>query len=184
MKSLNATPRNLQQLKNYRRSGKSKDSNVLYSVMLRCKLCEGKEDSFVRDVKAAPNPKCVLFTDWQLSECERFTTDPRERSIITVDTTYNLGNFYVTPIVHEHYMLEDTKTGKHPSFVGLHQRKNFSAFNYFAGTLIGHCKKLRNVCTFGTDRDDDAFSQNFPNASHPKSEADEFIADIFGKHLQ
>ena len=124
-------PRNLQQLKNYRRSGKSKDSNVLYSVMLQCKLCQGKEDCLVRDVKAAPDPQFVLFTHRQLSDMERFATDQREHYIVTVDTTYNLGEFYVTPIVYEHQMLEHTKTGKHPSFMGpvlIHQRKNFSAF--------------------------------------------------------
>ena len=62
MKGLNLVPRNIQQLKNYRRSDK-KDSNVLYSVMLQCKVCEGKADAFVRDVKAAPEPQCVLFTN-------------------------------------------------------------------------------------------------------------------------
>ncbi len=35
--------------------------------MLKCKVCEGKEDSFVRDIKAPPDPQCVLFADWQVS---------------------------------------------------------------------------------------------------------------------
>ena len=61
-KGLNKIPRNLQQLKNYRRNEK-KDTNVLYSVMLQCKVCEGKSEAFVRDVKAAPEPQCVLFSD-------------------------------------------------------------------------------------------------------------------------
>ena len=59
-KGLNKLPRNLQQLKNYRRSEQKKDGNVLYSVMLQCKVCEGKEDTFVRDVKAAPDPQCSI----------------------------------------------------------------------------------------------------------------------------
>ena len=107
IKSLNSLPR-MQQLKNYRRSGKNKDSDVLYSVMLQCKVCEGKEECFVRDVKAARDPQCVLFTDWQLTVLELFTTDSQEHSIVSVDTTYNLGEFYVTPMVYEHRMLEDT----------------------------------------------------------------------------
>ena len=52
---LNKLPRNSQQIRNYRRSETKKDTDVLYSVMLQCKLSEGKSDSFVRDVKAAPD---------------------------------------------------------------------------------------------------------------------------------
>ena len=50
IKGLNAIPCNLQQLKNYRRSEKKKDGNVVYSVMLQCKVCEGKNDALVQDV--------------------------------------------------------------------------------------------------------------------------------------
>ena len=116
---------------------------MLYSIMLQCKLCEGKDDAFVRDVKAAPEPQCVMFSEWQLSDFNRFVTDPREYSILTADTTYNLGDFYVTPISYQHLKLEDITTGRHPTFIGpilVHQRKNYSAFNYFTNTLISHDK--------------------------------------------
>ena len=43
-------PRNRQQISNLRRG--KKDCNVLYSVMLECKLVQGKGSAFVRDVKA------------------------------------------------------------------------------------------------------------------------------------
>ena len=207
-KGLNKLPRNLQQLKNYRRSEQKKDGNVLYSVMLQCKVCEGKSDAFVRDVKAAPDPQCVLFSDSIISNLERFLTNPQEYSIFNADTTYNLGDFYVTPTTYQHLLLESIRSGKHPTFIGpilIHQRKNFSAFNYFSSTLVGHSKKLREVCAFGTDGDQalvDAFAHNFPSAKHlrcfihlrrniaeklknrgiPSSTSDEFLADIFGKH--
>ena len=206
-KGLNKIPRNLQQLKNYRRNEK-KDTNVLYSVMLQCKVCEGKSEAFVRDVKAAPEPQCVLFSDWQISDLERFLTGHGEYSILTADTTYNLGDFYVTPTTYQHLLLEDVATGKHPTFLGpvlIHQRKNFSAFNYFASTLVGHSKKLQEIRAFGTDGDIalvDALAHNFPSAKHlrcflhlkrniaeklkergfPSAVSDEFLADIFGKH--
>ena len=99
-RGLNMLPRNLDQMKNYRRSGKKKDNNVLYSVMLQCKVAEGKMDAFVRDVKAAPDPQCVLFTDHQIADLTRFITNSCDFSILTADTTYNLGEFYVTPIVY------------------------------------------------------------------------------------
>ena len=80
-------PRNRQQISNVRRSHTSHDKNVLYSVMLECKLTQGKDDAFVRDVKAAPSPQSVLFFDWQLRDTERFLTNNHQFGILTVDTT-------------------------------------------------------------------------------------------------
>lgn len=54
-------PCNRQQISNMRRSSKAKNPDVLYSVMLQCKLSEGSSDAFVRDVKAAPSPQSILF---------------------------------------------------------------------------------------------------------------------------
>ena len=207
-RGLNKLPRNSQQIRNYRRSETKKDTDVLYSVMLQCKLSEGKSDSFVRDVKAAPDPQCVLYTDWQMSELVKFTTKQAEFSVFVADTTYNLGDFYVTPTTYQHLMLEDSTSHKHPSFLGptlVHQRKNFSSFNYFSSTLIGANNKLQNVQAFGTDGDlalIEAFSHNFRDARQlrcfihlkrnisdklrergiPSNESSEFIADIFGKN--
>ena len=99
---LQRLPRNLDQIKNYRRTGHTKDGNVLYSVMLQCKSSEGSAYAFVRDVKAAPDPQCVLFFDWQLQDLVRFLTNDKLFSIFTADTTYNLGEFYVTPTTYKH----------------------------------------------------------------------------------
>ena len=153
-RGLNMLPRNLDQMKNYRRSRTIMCYN--YSVMLQCKVAEGKMDAFVRDVKAAPDPQCVLFTDHQIADLTHFTTNSCDFSILTADTTYNLGEFYVTPIVYEHLMLESIVTHKHPSCLGpmlIHQRKDFSAFNYFASTLVNHDRKLKHIKAFGTDGD-------------------------------
>ena len=149
-------------MKNFHRSEHKKDTNVLYSVMLQCKVSEGK-----MPFKAAPELQCVLFTDWQLIDLSCFVTNQNQFSIFTANATYNLGDFYVTPTTYQHLMLEDITTMKHPHFLGpilVHQRKNFSAFNYLASTLISHCKKLQDVQAFGTDGDPaliEALSHNF-----------------------
>ena len=148
-------PRNRQQISNVCCSHSAHDKNVLYSVMLECKLTQGKEDSFVRDVKAAPSPQSVLFFDWQLRDMERFLTDNRQFGVLTVDTTFNLGEFYVTVIAYPQLMLQDVSTEKHPTMIGpvlIHQQTDFASLNYFAATLISHSKKLRNALCFGTDQ--------------------------------
>ena len=45
-KQFNMLPRNVQEMKFFRRS-EHKDTNFLYSVMLQCKLSQGKADAFV-----------------------------------------------------------------------------------------------------------------------------------------
>ena len=103
-------------------------------------------------------------------------------------------------------MLESIVTHKHPSCLGpmlIHQRKDFSAFNYFASTLVNHDRKLKHIKAFGTDGDPaliEAFSHNFPdalqlrcfihlkrntseklNSRFSNSVIQEYLADIFGK---
>ena len=202
-------PRNMQQMKNYCRTGHSKDQNILYSVMLQCKLTDGTSDAFVRDVKAAPHPQCVMAFDWQVNDLVRFLTDDRKFSVFTADTTYNVGEFYVTPTTYKHLMLVDITSKKNPTMAGpvlVHQRKNFATFNYFASTLVSFNKKLHGLLAFGTDGDEaliEAFSHNFPFAIqlrcflHMKrniqsklgergllsSVSEEFLSNIFGKHV-
>ena len=206
--STSMLPRNRQQISNIRRSHCAHDKNVLYSVMLECKLTQGKGGAFVRDVKAAPSPQSVVFFDWQLRDMERFLTNNHQFGVLSVDTTFNLGEFYVTVVTYPQLMLQDVSTGKHPAMFGpvlIHQQKDFPSFNYFAATLISHNKNLRNVLCFGTDGDKalvEAFAHNFPYAlqlrcfihfkknvqekmrsfGFPSSVSDAVLADIFGKH--
>jgi hypothetical protein len=111
-------PGNRQQISDFRRGHSSQDKNVLYSVMLECKLTQGRDDALVRDVKAAPSPQAVLFFDYELRDMERFLTNNHQFGILTVDTTFNLGEFYVTVVAYPHLMLQDVRTGKHPTMIG------------------------------------------------------------------
>lgn len=200
-RGISCLPRNRQQIANYRRSVSKKDNNVLYSVMLECKLTQGTEDA---DVKAAPDPQCIMFVDWQLADMELFLANGQ--GILTIDATYSLGEFYVTPSTFAHLMLEDVISRKHPSLLGpilIHQRMDFATLNYFSSSLIGFSKKLRNLNAFGTDGQDSliyAFSHSFPSAVQlrcfihfkrniveklkecglPHKVAQEYIDDIFG----
>lgn len=202
-------PRNRRQIAYARGQKQMKDPNPLYSIMMECKISQGKSDCFVQDVKAAPQPMCVLSTEWQLDDMVRFLTKNHHFGILTVDTTFNLGDFYVTPITYPHLMLQDVKTGKSPLLLGallIHQSTSFAAFNYFASTLVGCRPALRQLMAFGTDGDKgliEAFTHNFPYSIQlrcfihfkknveaklkdlglPSSVSQEFIDDIFGKRV-
>jgi len=71
----------------------TKDPNPLYSIMLECKLAQRKEEIFVQDVEAAPQPMCILSYNWQLDDMEHFLMNNHQFGVLTVDTTYNLGDF-------------------------------------------------------------------------------------------
>lgn len=101
---------------------------------------------------------------------KRFCTNPDEFTVMCADTTYNLGDFYVTPLSYKHLMLQDIRTGKPPLLPGpilVHQQVKFSSFNYFGSSLIDADKSLRYVQAFGMDGDmnlSDALSHCFPFA--------------------
>lgn len=137
----------------------------------------------------------------------RFLTNNQHFGILTADTTYNLGEFYVTPTAYQHLLLQDVRSKQHPTITGpivIHQQTDFASYNYFAATLISHNKQLRTILCFGTDGDKalvEAFAQNFPYAIQlrcfihfrrnieeklrtlgiPHHVADEYLCDIFGK---
>ena len=127
--------------------------DMLYVVMKQCKNAE-KDDRFVQDVVCAPEPMAVLATEQQLVDMERFCCDPYQFSIFSVDPTFNLGEFSVTPTVFKNFILEDTKTHNSPTVLGpllVHYHKTFRTYNYFFSILIGLRSSLRSIQAVGTD---------------------------------
>ena len=208
-------PRNGKQVYNFKSAIKNKPqpgeesgapktisrTDVLAQVMLMCKESAGSQ-AYVRSIEAAPEPMCILMTDQQLADLERFcTSDPF--GVISVDPTFNLGPFYVTPITYQN--LVETERGSHPIVLGpvlIHQTKTFRPFYYFASTLIRLNPRLAKLQAFGTDGEPElikAFTIAFPRAVHlrcihmhqnvkdklhalsiPKNIWKEFLSDIFG----
>ena len=178
-------------------------SDTLAHVMRVCKETSGDE-AFIRSVQAAPEPMCVLTTNQQLNDVQRFCTGSPS-SILSVDPTFNLGPFYVTPTTYQNLLVE-TERGQHPIVLGpilIHQTKTFQPFHYFASTLISLNTALTKLKAFGTDGEPElikAFQVCFPQATHlrctnhlrqnvkdklrslgiTQSVSSEFLADIFG----
>ena len=123
----------------------------LFMVMQQSKLCG---DSFVRTVTESPEPMCILTTDQQLKDLQRFSTNPNLFSIISVDPTFSLGDFSVTCIVYCHLLMKDRRTGESPIMLGpllVHQRKLFETYHFFISSLIGLAPHLDHILAFGTD---------------------------------
>ena len=207
-------PRNRQQVHDLRRRRavyplhhESNSSDQFLAVLL---MCKDTHKDFVRSVTGAPEYTVVLAYDQTLNDIARFCTNENGFEILTVDPTFDLGDFNVTVTCFKHPLLLTRKDGKHPTMFGplfIHQRKQFATYNNFASTLISLNPMLSSLRCFGTDGEDAldcAFTTQFKKALHlrcwlhfkdnvkhklqklriPNNIALEFIADIFGSASQ
>ena len=76
---------------------------------------QGTTNKFIRDIKMAPEPAIVLADDQQLADLQRFCTSSLDFGVLTVDPTFSLGDFDVTPITYRHLLLETRRGGQTPS---------------------------------------------------------------------
>ena len=132
----------------------------------------GSLKQFVRNVLFDDAVSCVLFTDQQLHDIKRFCTNKglAANSVLGVDPTFNLGDFYVTVTTYENLLLISRRSGKHPVFIGpmmVHQKRTYETYFYFASEILKHQKSLVSLCAVGTDGEEQlssAFSTVFPEA--------------------
>ena len=182
-------------------------NDTLACIMQQCKDTSSTTEAFIRSVEAAPEPMCILCTNQQLYDLERFCTQSTS-SVLSIDPTFNLGDFYVTPTTF-HNLLVKNRQDCHPIMSGpvlIHRTKKFEPFHYFASTLVRLNPNLVNLKSFGTDGEPQlikAFQVVFPHAVHlrcvnhmrqnvkdklhalgiPQNLWKEFLGDIFGQQV-
>lgn len=145
-------------------------ADQVFTIMKQAKI-EDQAGKFVRDCRPTPEPAFVLSRDWQLDDLVRFCTAPRNFSVLTVDPTFNLGDFDVTPTAYHHLLLKTVRYDTSPVFIGptmVHYRKTFGTYLFFASSLIGLRPELRALQAFGTDGEKplaDAFGHEYRYAS-------------------
>ena len=79
-------------------------ANELFVVMQRA-YAQDPMNKFIRDIKTAPE-LIIIANDQQLTDLVRFCTSSVEFGVLTVDPTFCLGDFDVTPIIYRHLLLE------------------------------------------------------------------------------
>ena len=175
-------PRGRQQVKDFARkmssvsdplgkkniSGKCGNDDPWYRLLGECKKqATSRKMAFIRDVRVAPEPLCVMTTDRQINDMKRFCCSPVEYKPFTVDPIFDIGEYNVTPITYQHLLLENKADGKHPSMIGpvlLHEKKTSETYSTFSGTLRNLQPQLRDVLAFGSDNEEAlvaGFKNNF-----------------------
>ena len=179
--------RNRQQVKDLTRNRPTPNSNQVKNITGQSKrvndpwyqlLIDSKrqardgELAFVRDVRVAPDPLCVLTNRQQLRDVTRFCCDPLEFQPFTIDPTFDIGEFSVTVSTYQHLLLENKSDSKMPSFIGpvmIHHKKTKNTYSSFCGVIKALAPSLQDLLVFGTDDEtalEQAFNENFERAIH------------------
>lgn len=136
-------PRDEKQVSNVKRRSRSMQQGTMDTVadelfvVMRAHAQETR-NKFIRDIKTAPEPAIVLADDQQLIDLQRFCTSSLDFGVLTVDPTFSLGDFDVTPITYRH-LLETRRGGQTPIFLGpvlVHYKKTLSSCSLRLGLLV------------------------------------------------
>ena len=117
-------------------------------------LARTKYSAFICNTQINPTPMCILATKEQLDELIANCTHPQEFSVLHVDPTFNLGNFYGTPLVFslKDYVSQCSKNS--PTFVGpflIHHTMEYASYHGFFNQLLGQLPEFGHVKAIGSD---------------------------------
>ena len=175
IKSSGEVGRNLRQVYNLKNSQSCAsgltsncDKDLVYDL-LEQHYCS--ERNFVRNVHFDDSVMSLVGFDQQFADLERFCAcdDPVNSSILRIDPTFNLGDFYVTPIVYENKLLRNSVSGNHPTFIGptlIHQDRKYESYYYFASQIKKNASWYGWISSFGHRWGGGTFLAVFPRAIH------------------
>ena len=120
-------------------------------LMAICKQEAGNTSvRFVREVLISPTLSVFLASAVQLSDMARFATDPKKFCVLSFDTTFSCGEFYLTIVVYRHLMLQSSSAniGLHPVKIGapfIHHSRSEEDYSRFLFLLKRDCPALKNL---------------------------------------
>ena len=107
-------------------------------------------------LQLTPSLRFIVTTDQTMSNVSEFCTRQDNCTPFCVDTTYGIGDFFVTTTSYKNLKLVNTSNNEHPSFPGpalFHMEQDAPVFGYFARTMIGIKDDLKYILFLGSDRD-------------------------------
>ena len=160
--------RDLKQIYNVRASLKNRENqdrgipvesakDKLHSVMIMAVQEQGTdgEEEFIHRITAWPEPMGILGYQYQFHDISRFCSSQVGYHPLGIDTTFNPGEFYVTPTAYKSLILENSRDGNSPTSIGptlVHMSRSYSAYCHLASKLLeddSGIADLRGVVTDG-----------------------------------
>ena len=169
--STSSLPRNNQQAATIRRQLFSSGNNS-DPIMALVDLFKTELSGFIRSLQILPSPSCVLATDAQLQELIVNCTKHDKFGVMHIDPTFNLGSFFVTPIVFPLVGYINRKSKGSPTMIGpvlIHHQMIQGTYSYFFNEIMSLKPDVRKVQAIGTDGEAalcNAVRDSFPTAVH------------------
>ena len=110
-----------------RKNDIGKETDELIELLDLCKGQIGTSSAFIRDVRTAPEKSVFESSDNQLHDIERFCAGNYCWSILGVDPTFNICDYYVTVSTYKHSLLVKNGTNEHPVMV-MQPKENASIY--------------------------------------------------------
>ena len=91
---------------------------------------------------------------YQFHDVSRFCSNPLQFYPLGIDTTFNLGEFYVTPTTYKSLILENVANKKSPTLVGptlIHMTRSYSAYCHLAAKLREVDNGIADLRSLATD---------------------------------
>ena len=147
-------------------------SDPLQALVVKFKEINGSPSQFIQSIWLVPDPVIVLFNQVQLNDLEQFCTSQDKASVLGIDVTFNLGQFYVTMCSYQNFKIVNER-GKHPIMIGptvIHSSKEQSNFTVLFQEIVHRKPPLASsLRTCGTDGEQglsNAAAEAFPFAVH------------------
>ena len=140
---------------------------------------KGTSEEFIREMNLFLELSVFVASNQQLKDIERFCTKVSSFSILGIDPTYNIGNYYVTVTTYRHLSFE-TSEGVNPVFLGpclIHSVKEYNSYYRLPESMIKANQKCRNILVFDADAEKNVY-QVFRNVL---SNAYHLLCDIHMK---
>lgn len=156
--SISSEPRNPKQIYNARADvaskNKGEEKDEIFQLLMQLKNDYAAGGGFVQEVTFGKTPEVIVAFDQQLNDVARFCTNPVHFSVLGIDPTFNLGQFFVTVTTYKHLMLKLKRSDEHPIFVGpcfIHMLQTTQSYHGFLSYLIGKKPVLRELKAYGSD---------------------------------
>ena len=166
-----AVPPNARQIYNFKanRQSEAKD-DVL--CLIESLLEQSKDAKNIRSPVDAHQPFfrqfCLhsggqpKFFDQTLIDIERFCCNNNRKTILAIDTTFNIREYYLTQSTYQNLSLLHQNSNKHPSFAGrvfVYHNQRKEDCQYFWQSVLRENSALENLKLIGTDECEELYNR-------------------------
>jgi len=150
----------------------SNDALASLLTMANEEMWSEPQNSFIRSIQTHPNPLfVVLASNTQLQNLKSYCTSELVSSVLTIDPTFNIGKFSVTPTTYHDLLLVSKRREEHPICIGpilISQNLTKDVYSDFVYCIQKNCQGLKEgLRSFGTDGEkplEQALSEGFPSS--------------------